>query len=374
MRSCWRFLSFGVLLGALFPWTGCGGGDPIAVVVLAPLTRFSTELGTHGRNGTQLAIEEINAAGGINGRPLELHVYDVGGGPDSCGLVLRTLLDSGYQYFIGPYTSNMAQPVMDAMQKRKALLLTPTMSADTLENRDDAILCMLPANQWQIKSMVSVIRQAGVDSLVALYDADNRAYSWTLVKNLSTLFLAQGGHSVVLDSIVQGVRPPELVGDYWASRSRPAFFISTSGSRSATVVQQLRKNGARPRLFGGSWGMTPDALEQGGMAIEGMVFSAPFPPAGVMPSANDFEQRYRLRFGKIPTFSATASWEAVQALAVGLRQANVDDPLAVRESLLVQPRFVGVYKDYRFNATGDVERPQTLVQVHNHAYVAYKAP
>ncbi len=347
-----------LLLGA------CQEPPPLRVAIVAPLTRFSSEFGTEGRNGALLAIEEINAQGGINGRLLEPEVHDVGGGADLNTAVLAQLLRSGTRYIVGPYTSNMAQSTMEAMHGANALLITPTMSSPLLEGKPDAILRIQTTNLSQIGETARHMKKRGVRRVAALFDASNREYTQTLVQGLFQALQDQPGLYWQEDSILPGQREPQDVAQALSGQKFDAIYIASTAQRSAIIAQILRRNGNQAALYGCSWNMTDELLTQGGSAVEGMVFAGPTPPAGVNPRGLAFEKRFIERFGKPPSFAGAESYEAIQALAYGLRRADPAHPLSVRDTLLRAPRLSGVYDDFTWDKNGDVRRPITLVEIH----------
>jgi len=169
-----------------------------------------------GRNGSILAVEEINATGGIHGRPLRLIVKDVGGGADSCGHLLRGLLDSGVRYVVGPYTSNMAPASMKSMEGRNAIMITPTMTTDMLEKRDDGILMMMPTNRHTSIYLADHFKKSGIRTTAVVSDLNNREYAQALVMTFIKDYTKQGGRIVASDSIMGGVEVASLVGEKMA--------------------------------------------------------------------------------------------------------------------------------------------------------------
>lgn len=367
--GCWRY---GALF-ALLMLVGCGDKTPVTVALLAPLTGYSTELGNAGRNGVVLAVEQINASGGIRGRPIELRIYDVGWSPDSSELLMRALLDSGVQYVVGPYTSNMAAGTLAAMEGRNALLLTPTMSSDVLANRDDNILCIQPYNSTQSRCVADYLQKKGWERIAIVYDASNKAYSQTSADSLAKFFLQSGGKEVQMDSLLPDEGGAAQAALRLAARKVQAGVVISTGAQTAMLAQTLHLKNKMP-LVGASWGMTRELLYQGGRAVEGMVFCAPTPPVGKHPGGEKFEAVFRERFGQETSFSAVESWEAMQALALGLRLADPNNPLAVRDSLLQQKRMEGVYDSFQWDAQGDVMRPVVQVVVRDGAFQLLENP
>jgi len=360
-------------LTALLVLVGCEDKSPVTVALLAPLTGYSTELGNAGRNGVVLAVEQINANGGIRGRPIELRIYDVGWSPDSNERLIRTLLDSGVQYLLGPYTSNMAAGTLAAMQGRNALLLTPTMSTDALANHDDNILCIQPYNSTQSRCVAEYLRKKGWERISVVFDASNKAYSQTSADSLAKYFLQNGGKEVQMDSLMPDEGGAAQAALRLVARKVQAGVVISTGAQTAMFAQTVYLKRKMP-LAGASWGMTRELLYQGGRAVEGMAFCAPTPPVGKHPGGKEFEAVFRERFGQETSFAAVESWEAMQALALGLRLANPDKPLEVRDSLLVQKRLEGVYDSFHWDEHGDVMRPVVQVEVRDGVFQLMENP
>lgn len=344
---------------------GCSKSDPILIGFVGSLTRFSTELNIQGRNGAVLAIEEINASGGIKGRPLSLTIRDIGAEPDSCERIIRELLASGHHYIIGPYTSNMANASTKAMKGKNALLLSPTMTTDALEGLDDEILRLEPSNFWQAEQLARHMKSLGIDSAITIYDASNREYSQTLVASFSATFLALGGKIQLADSIVSSSRTIHDIATKLLPIKSQGIFISTTGTQLATLAQSLRVGKNTTPLFSGAWGMTPEVLMQGGKNIEGTTFVTLVAPPGANPTAHHFETSFIDRFRTSPNFAASTSYEAVMALAQAFQNAPSDEPQKIKAYLLSELRFDGVSDSFRWNRFGDVMRKQSLVKIQN---------
>jgi len=366
--QCFALVVVCILLNA------CLSKEPIRIGVVAPLTRFSTELGTQGRDGAILAAEEINAQGGIHGHLIELVIRDVGGGPDSCKIILKEMQNQGIQYFVGPYTSNMAKPAMDVMDSSHSLMITTTISSDILAGRNDQILRISSSGSKQVHGIVQNIISRGFKTAAIVYDVNNREYAQALVPLFNTAFTQMGGSIVYTDSIVNDSRPPLTTAASLAKVKADAFYIITTGNNLATIVQSLRINGQQAPVFGASWGMTPELLLQGGKAIEGLTFNTSTPPVGSFPNGKAFEENFNHHYGKTAAFSAVLSYEAVHALATGFTLAGSSTPSFVKDSLLAQSTIHGVYNDFHWDKYGDIIRQQVMVQVHNGNFVVIQNP
>lgn len=352
--------------------SSCDHNEPLPIGLLAPLTEFSVELGTQGRNGAILAVEEINAQGGIKGRRVELIIRDVGKGPEACEQAIHELLAMGVKYIVGPYTSNMAEVSMRAMKGSGAVMVSPSMTTDLLDGKADEVFRLQPSNYMQSKLLAQYASSQGIKTMALVYDPENRAYSLSLIDSFAVEFEKLSGKILIKDSIVKAEpnkRTIKEVSDKLASLKVDGILTVTNGSDLALMTQYLRKGGQTARLMGGSWGMTPDLLAMGGSTVEGMIFSSPAPPAGSAQGNVIFEEKYFKRFGSNASFVSAESWEAVNIILSALKKYHYRESDKVSHYFVKNPMFDGVYDDFRFDDYGDVIRPQTLVQVKDNSFV-----
>ena len=112
--------------------TGCDNNKPIKVGFVGGLTGRLSDLGIAGRNGVIMAIEEINKAGGINKRPIELITKDDKQDPEVAVNVDKELIDEGVVAIIGHMTSAMSIAALPLINKKQILMISPTTSTNKL--------------------------------------------------------------------------------------------------------------------------------------------------------------------------------------------------------------------------------------------------
>ncbi|MDD3306709.1 MAG: ABC transporter substrate-binding protein [Acetobacterium sp.] len=120
--------------------------QPITIGFSAGLTGNASEMGVNGRNGLMIAVAEINAAGGVNGRPVELMIKDDQNNPEIALAVDQELYQDGVSFIIGHMTSNMARLTLPFVNQNNLLMLSPTMSSYELVDQDDHFISMVSSN------------------------------------------------------------------------------------------------------------------------------------------------------------------------------------------------------------------------------------
>ncbi|CAG0964133.1 partial Leucine-, isoleucine-, valine-, threonine-, and alanine-binding protein, partial [Anaerolineae bacterium] len=137
-KSLEHLIQLGLLIWiAAFFLVSCAGNVPIRVGFVAQLTGVQAELGVQERNGVQLAVEEINAAGGIAGRPIELIVQDDLGTPEGAQAADRELIGAGVVAIVGHATSAQTISGLAVTNPARIVMLSPTATTPELSGLDD---------------------------------------------------------------------------------------------------------------------------------------------------------------------------------------------------------------------------------------------
>jgi branched-chain amino acid transport system substrate-binding protein len=342
---------------------GCRGAEPIRVGMIAGFTGRHYGLGVSCRNGAELAVDEINAAGGVRGRRIELLARDDGQDPELARRAVRELIAAGVVAIVGHATSAMAEATLPIANEEHVLMVSPTVSSPIFSARDDWLVMMDASAASTAQAMAAHVLRARPGLAVSiLYDLSNRSYAEPWRDNFGRA-LQQGGGRVDREvSFASG-----SVASYGALAeaaldARPdAVLIVANALDTAMLAQQVRKRSAQVQLLGTGWSFTADVLEHGGAALEGMLFPLKVNPEDPSPSAERFRQAFRERFGHPPDFAAIQSYEAVQALVLALGR----DPTrqGVRREILRLGTLRGVTGEFWIDRFGDAQRKNHISTV-----------
>ena len=138
---------------------------------IGPLTGAAANYGTAVVNGAQIAVDEINAAGGILGRQVELVITDDQGDPTECLNAFNSLVAKGVTLIIGSATSGCTSAITDAANEEEVCILCPTGTADSLTTEDDYIFRACYADSFQGAIAAAYAKQAGFEKVGVVYCA-----------------------------------------------------------------------------------------------------------------------------------------------------------------------------------------------------------
>jgi branched-chain amino acid transport system substrate-binding protein len=340
------------------------------------LTGKQADLGVHGRNGVQLAVEDINAKGGIVGRPVELLVEDDLGTPEGAREADRALIEAGVVAIIGHMTSGQTMAVIPIINDAKVVLLSPTASTYELSGLNDYFFRVNPDNLAEARILARrVCDELALSRVAGIYDVDNAAYTQTFwsafVKTCQDL-----GRQAVASVTFASAEEPDLAPLVTELKThRPdAVVIIASALDTALITQQIRLQDWFVPLFATGWSHTEILLQNGGRAVEGMEiimsFDANYRADDLeSPTAlREFETRYAQRFGQTFTFASAQAYEAMMVLAEALEKTG-GEGRGLPQALTEIKNYEGLNTRLSLDSDGDVIRPQFLVTIQEGEFV-----
>jgi branched-chain amino acid transport system substrate-binding protein len=349
---------------------GCARQEPIKVGYVGGLTGRHYDLGVSGRNGVQLAVAELNAAGGIGGRPLELLVRDDGQDPEQARRAVSELAAAGVVAIVGPMTSAMALASQPVAEQAGVLMVSPTAGAAALRGKDDAFVTLFPSSAEMARALVAhLAARTAVRRVVVLADQSNLAFSASWAEAFTAELTRRGGRVLRTIPFMAGEGTSFAILAGAALEDGPdAVLVVANALDSAGLCQQLRKRSATVRLLGTDWGFTRDVLTHGGAAVEGALFTQMVDAEDGSARFTAFRSAYQARFGRPVDFAATVAYEAVEVLAEGLRR----DPHreGIKAAVLSVGTFRGLQHDFTIDRLGDAQRRPRVLTVRGGALVA----
>ncbi len=358
MASFCRKFTFLIMACTLL---SCSGNDTVRLGFIGGLTGRNGDLGTAGRDGAQLAVDSLNAAGGINGRKVELVVRDDTSNPLQAQSVMAELIKTGVVAVIGPMTSAVAETVVPISTAARVVLVAPTVSSAEFNGRDDYFFHLnlnrdtALATADYLSNTLKAVRPA------VIMDSSNRSYTATVAGGFKERFLAAAGRQVSEFSFNSKEKPDLLKLARSVAAARPdGIFLIAGALDSAMLCQQLKKIGSQAPVFIAEWGGTNEFIKAGGSSVAGVRGFQHFNADSSHAAFTTFKSDFMRRFGDTPSFAATYSYEAVMIVAQALKAGG---QARIKESIIKIGRFTGLQGDVSLDAFGDPRRSFSLMQV-----------
>jgi branched-chain amino acid transport system substrate-binding protein len=337
--------------------SACAAADsrPIRIGVAGSL---SDPIGLPMKLAAELAAEEINAAGGINGRRLELVARDDYADPDSAVFVAGDLYESDVVAIVGHLfsgTTLAAAPVYNGGPDPVAAI-SPSSSSPEVSAAGDHTFRVCPSDLAHGAALARWVRERlGLERGAVLYlnDQYGRGIRQTFVQQFTSL----GGTLQSVDPYL-GDKPD--VGPYLdrMARDKSIQFLVVAGNRGEAeeVLRQARRRGLTMPVLGGD-GL--EGIEGAGSLAEGVYLTSSYFPTLATRANRKFIEAYRRKFpdAGMPNQPAAATYDAVYLLRDVIAAAGTDRQTVRRALAAVgseTPAFEGVTGVVAFDAAGDV--------------------
>jgi branched-chain amino acid transport system substrate-binding protein len=353
---------------------GCNKSEPIRIGFVAQLTGFQAELGVQERNGVQLAIEQINAAGGLAGCPLELVVRDDLGTSEGAQNADRELIEADVVAIIGHATSSQTIAGLAITNPAKMVMLSPTTTTPALSGKDDfffRITCDLEDRAGALAQRIYHDRHLTKTSVI--YDSNNIAYSKAYLHSFAGRYNAMGG-ALVGENHFSSQEHPDfavLIGQLQAGQP-DCLVIIAADIDTALIAQRARLLGWQIPLFTTSWAQTKTLIDNGGQAVEGMEIEIAYSLNDQSPAYLNFQKEFHTRFGQYPSFGGALGFETAKVLAAALQKTG-GKSVGLRQALIATSNFQGLTDTFSMDQFGDINRPFHLGTIRGGKYVDVKA-
>jgi len=362
-----RILLSSIVIASLLSAFACqpgGGGDKVKIGVFMSLTGDTANFGISSTNGIKMATDEVNAAGGINGKQVELDVQDDRSDPsEAATIVTKFVTQDGVNAILGEVASSRSIAAAPIAQNAKIPMLTPSSTNPEVTKKGDYIFrsCFIDPVQGaaiaQFAAKTLGKKRAGI-----MVDRKND-YSTGLEKVISATFTKMGGEMVVTQSYQAGDQDFNAQITSIKGANPDVIFVPGYYGDVALFAKQARDKGVNVPLVGGDGWDAKQLYEIGGKALNGSFFSNHYSPYDTDPAVVKFVTDYKARYGAIPDALAATAYDAARIMFDAIKRANSLDGKAIRDSLAATKDFPGVTGKVTFNSDRDAVKPIVMIEI-----------
>ena len=315
---------------------GWADNSPIKVGVVLPLTGEQAKFGEIEKNSLLMGLDEINKAGGVNGRMIELLIEDDTGKPDVGRSAVEKLISQDKVVALtGGYSSSVTYAVCAVAQQRKIPFLVCTGSADKITEQGwDYVFRIAPPVSEYPKALNSFLAEIVKPQSVAILH-ENSLFGQSGAKEFAEQCEKSGIKVLIKDGYESGAEDfKPLLIKVKAAKPDLVYMISYVMD-AALLMRQSKELNFNPKLFvGGGAGFTlPEFANNAGDAAE-LVFSADLWSAQLpYPGAKEYSENFQKRFGSATEYHGAEAYASIYVIADALKRAKETTPAAVRDSL-----------------------------------------
>ncbi len=325
------------LILTLTLFTACGGGGgTIKIGLQGPMTGDYAYEGKGFENAVKMLVEQTNAAGGINGKKVELIVEDDAGDPTQSALVAQRLVDAKVIAVIGAYNSTATEPASAIYNEAGILHITPSSTAVRLTTKGYPRffrVCFLDDRQglFAAKFMQQVM---GAKNIGILHD--NSTYAQGLAEETKKYAEEMGLTIGFYDAINPDDQDFTPILTKIGAANLDAVFFTGYHSQAGLLLKQSKELGLNIKWVGGNAANNPVMVEIAGLdAARGMyVITEPLPKDLNYAEAKQFVADYKAKYGEEPASVWTImAGEAFNVIRYAIEQTKSTDPKVLAEYL-----------------------------------------
>lgn len=303
---------------------GAEAGRVFKIGGIGPISGGASIYGTAVRNGAQIAVDEINAAGGINGVKIEFNFQDDEHDAEKAVNAYNTLKDWGMQVLMGTTTSAPCIAVADKTAEDGMLQITPSGSAtDCIVNDNVFQVCFTDPNQG-VES-AKYIGGAGLAQKVAVIYDSSDAYS----SGIAEAFVAESANQsfeVVVSEAFTADSKTDFTVQLQKAKDAGAdmVFLPIYYQEAALIIQQADKIGYAPVFCGGDGLDGLLGVENFDTALaENVILLTPFIADAEDDMTKSFVTTYKEQFGDMPNQFAADAYDAIYIIRAVIEKAGV---------------------------------------------------
>lgn len=369
-----RRLALTVAAGLCLLTAGCARKEttPIDIAFVAGLTGKTADLGAGGRNGVQLAVESFNAAGGLNGRPINLILKDDESNIERGSAVVGELVDARVTAILGPMTSAVAAATAPIATRAGILMMGGTVTTNALSGIDDQFFRAIASTTQHAATMADYLHaRRAVKRATLLVNLANKAYADSWANDYAAACSQKAGcTSTRLEYTSSETTRFDELATQLLKTSPDAIILVTNAVDAAHLANQLARKRSKAVHVTSEWAGTGKLGELGGTNVEGFVVPQYLDLASTHPAYLEFRDNYQRRFQQKPGFPAVVAHNAAQIVLRALREQQAGESL--KQTVLRLKRFEGLQDAIVFDSFGDVQSPTFLTEIRNGEYVPVK--
>lgn len=398
MKNVWKKVAALSLAAAMtVPFTGCQsgnsgstaasgseGGNVLVIGGIGPVTGGAAVYGNAVKNGAQLAVDKINAEGGINGMTLQLNFQDDEHDAEKSVNAYNTLKDNGMKLLVGTVTSAPCIAVSAEAAKDNMFLITPSGSAiDAITAGDNCFrVCFTDPGQGKIAADYIADNKLGT-KIGVIFDSSD-VYSTGILDGFKAEAEVKGLEITASEAFTADARTDFSVQIQKVMDSgADLLFLPIYYQEASLILQQAETLGLDIPVLGGDGldGLI-DQLGDKVAIADGVMVMTPFAASSPEPKSAEFTKAYEEKFnGEVPIQFAADAYDAVYAIKLALEKAGISDASMSASDIcdkvkvaMTEITLEGITGTTTWTADGEpTKAPQVMKIVVNDGVGAYEA-
>jgi branched-chain amino acid transport system substrate-binding protein len=344
---------------------GAAATGPIKIGEVGSMTGPQATFGTSSDRGIQMAVTELNDAGGINGRKVEIIPLDDEGKPEEAATAVTRLIASEHvTALLGEVASTISKFMAPKAQAARVPMISPSSTNESVTQIGDYIFRACFIDSFQGYVMAKFAHDNLKLTKVAILKDVRNDYSVGLAKVFEANFTKMGGQIVDNESFSAGDVDFKAQLTNIKGAQPDGLYIPGYYTDVGLISRQARESGLTIPLLGGDGWDSEKLYEIGGDALVGSYFSNHYsvddPNARVQAFVNKFKQTYA---GQLPDSLAAQAYDASGMLFDAMKKAKDLTGPSIRDALAATKNFAGVTGDISMDQNRNPVKPAVVLKI-----------
>ncbi len=341
-------------------------GDTIKIGFLGALTGDVAMFGKPTLEGMKMAAEDLNAAGGVLGKKIEIVEADNRGDKQEGASVTQKLISrDNVIAIVGDPTTGITKVAAPIAQKAQVLLISAGATGPGVVENGDFIFRNTLLDSVAIPACIDYFANDLKYKKVAIITSDNNDYSVGFSQTFRDAAKGKGIEIVADEKIKDGDK--DFSGQVTNIKAKKPDVIFFSGyyTEGALIMKEARKQGVKANMFGGDGLFSPEFIKLGGSAVEGSMSALGFAPEQASPETAKFIEAFSKKFaGQVPGLFDAQGYDGVMMIADAIKRANSADPKVFKTAMASTKNFQGVSGTITIRANREpIKTPLCLLAV-----------
>jgi len=356
-------LSVGLVLGGCKKSDSAGDSPEIVIGEYAPLTGATASFGQSSNKGTRMAVDEINAAGGLLGKRVRLVTEDDQSKAGEPAIVVHKMIARDHVVaLLGEVASSRSLEAAPIAQQNKVPLISPASTNPKVTEVGDYIfrICFIDPFQGTVLAKFALGR--GWDRVAVLTDI-KQDYSVGLSQFFKEYFTNNGGTIVSEQNYSSGDKDFKAQLTSIAASNPQAVLVSGYYTEAGLIARQARELGLNVPLLGGDGWDSPSLIEVAGSAMEGNFFSNHFSAEDKSPVIQEFIRKFKEKYNESPDAIAALGYDSAMILADAIKRAGTTDSAPLRDAIATTKNFPAVTGVITLDGQRNANKPAVILTI-----------
>jgi len=358
--------------------SGCGGSSNANEIKIGINYELSGDVASYGKasvDGIELAIEEINSKGGIDGKMIKAVKYDNKSDKSlATTLATKLMTQDKVVAVLGPATSGAFKATIPEALKNKVVVATGSATAEGVTSDESGVkeyafrICFSDLYQGTAMANYALKNMSATKAVIIMDNSSD--YGKGLAENFTKTFEAGGGKIVATEAFVGGDTDFNAILTKIKGPDFDVIFIPGYYNEAGLIIKQARAQGIKTPILGADGFGAPELVELAGAdALNDVFFSSHFSSLDKDPSVIGFIESFKAKYGKEPDQFAALGYDLAMFVADGIKRAGSTDTTAIKDALAATKDFRGVTGTFSMDENHDPVKAVVVVEIQNGEYV-----